>query len=78
MFEGGSLWKPPPLKNLRSKILLPPLDEDIIRGRGQLSTRSGHTHMCVMEYNICTHKHKKQEVRGTVALPPRFLKNNCP
>ena len=38
MFEGGSLWKPPPLKNLRSKML-PPLDEDIIR-RGQLSTRS--------------------------------------
>ena len=37
MFENGSLWKPPPLKNLRSK-LLPPLDEDIIR-RGQLSNR---------------------------------------
>lgn len=37
MFEGGSVWKPPPLKNLRSK-LLPPLDEDIVR-RGQLSTR---------------------------------------
>lgn len=37
MFERGSLWKPPPLKNLRSK-LLPPLEDDVVR-RGQLSTR---------------------------------------
>lgn len=37
MFEAGSLWKPPPLKCLRSKVL-PPVDDQIAR-RGQLSTR---------------------------------------
>ena len=37
MFEGGSTWKPPPLKNLRSKVL-PPMEEEIVR-RGQLSSK---------------------------------------
>jgi len=37
MFEGGSLWKPPPLKNLRAKIM-PPVEEVI--KRGQLSTKN--------------------------------------
>jgi len=36
MFEGGLLWKPPPLKNLRAKIM-PPVKEVI--KRGQLSTK---------------------------------------
>ena len=35
MFEGGSLWKPPPLKNLRGKVL-PPIME--IVKKGQLSS----------------------------------------
>ena len=37
MFEGGSLWKPPPLKNLRGKVI-PPIME--IVKRGQLSSES--------------------------------------
>ena len=36
MFEAGSLWKPPPLKNLRAKVM-PPVDE-VVR-RGQLSSK---------------------------------------
>jgi hypothetical protein len=31
MFEGGSLWKPPPLKNLLSKVL-PPIQEVVKKG----------------------------------------------
>ena len=37
MFERGSLWKPPPLKNLRSKVL-PPMEGEIVK-KGQLSTK---------------------------------------
>ena len=36
MFEGGSLWKPPPLKNLLSKVL-PPIQEVV--KKGQLSAK---------------------------------------
>lgn len=32
MFEGGSLWKPPPLKNLRGKVI-PPIMEIVKRGQ---------------------------------------------
>ena len=32
MFEGGSLWKPPPLKNLRGKVI-PPITEIVKKGR---------------------------------------------
>ena len=32
MFEGGSLWKPPPLKNLLSKVL-PPIQEVVKKGQ---------------------------------------------
>lgn len=31
MFEGGSLWKPPPLKNLRGKVI-PPITEIVKKG----------------------------------------------
>ena len=37
MFERGSLWKPPPLKNLRSKVL-PPVEGEIVK-KGQLSAK---------------------------------------
>lgn len=40
MFEGGSLWKPPPLKNLLSKVL-PPIQEVV--KKGQLSAKLAHT-----------------------------------
>lgn len=36
MFENGSVWKPPPLKNLLAKVL-PPIEEVV--KRGQLSSR---------------------------------------
>lgn len=32
MFEGGSLWKPPPLKNLRGKVM-PPIMEIVKKGQ---------------------------------------------
>ena len=38
MFESGSLWKPPPLKNLRMKML-PPVEEEVVMKRGQLSSQ---------------------------------------
>ena len=49
MFEHGSLWKPPPLKNLRMKML-PPVEDDAVLKRGQLSAR------CV----ILFHSHSSQ------------------
>ena len=44
MFENGSLWKPPPLKNLRAKVM-PPVDE-VVR-RGQLSSKYVCVSSCV-------------------------------
>lgn len=54
MFEGGSLWKPPPLKYFKSKIA-PPIEEDIVR-RGQLSTRYELGSVLVLSSTIiCIH-----------------------
>ena len=48
MFEAGSLWKPPPLKNLRAKVM-PPVDE-VVR-RGQLSSK--YVYPLMLTRNMC-------------------------
>ena len=45
MFEGGSLWKPPPLKNLLSKVL-PPIQEVVKKGQLSAKSASGECNMC--------------------------------
>lgn len=49
MFEGGSLWKPPPLKNLRSKVL-PPIEGEIVK-KGQLSSKLENA-VCIRIYGF--------------------------